>query len=110
LGVIKYSWIENKNMNQKKIQLAKKFEKIGKYWEAAKLYQEALLLLNKNIGNEKEKGFCKQKIKEMNVKRSEEFTKIKTFHTFTEEEINEIQNEIHEILETTNLNYLLDKL
>lgn len=97
-------------MHQKKIQQAKEFEKNGKYWEAAKLYQESLILLNKNTGNEKEKSFCKQKIKQMNIKRSEEFTKIKTSHSFTEEEINQIQNEIHEILDTENIDELLNKL
>lgn len=65
---------------------AKELEQQGAYWEAGEEFKNALLDLNKQSGNKDEKAFCKRKIREMNLKRAEEFQEITGEYKFTEED------------------------
>jgi hypothetical protein len=89
---------------------AKNNEQKSLFWEAAQKYQEALLEFNKTSGNEREKGICKNKIREMNVKKSKEFIKSSFTSRFTVEEQSEIEKHINSIANINNVGELLDKI
>ena len=55
---------------------AQALEQNGQFWEASEKYQQALLRFNKLSKFTSEKSLCKQKIREMNQKRSSDFKEV----------------------------------
>lgn len=89
---------------------AKRNEEKSQFWEAAQKYQEALLEFNKTSGNESEKGFCKKKIREMNVEKAKEFVKSSFTSKFTKEQQDEIEKQINFIVDIKDVSELLDEI
>lgn len=66
---------------------AKELEEQGAFWEAGEEYKNALLEFNKSTGFKDEKTLCKKKIREMNLKKADDFKEISVQHDFTEDEV-----------------------
>lgn len=76
-------------MNETAISLIKKAQELeaqGNFWEAGEEYKDALLELNRFSDFKDEKALCKKKIREMNIKRADDFVESSASYTFSQDE------------------------
>ncbi len=89
------------------LKIAKEQEEDYLFWEAAETYKKALLEFNKLKGHTKEKSFCKQKIRETNIKKSDDFKSHMITYDFSENQKIEIEKFIKYIVDADNSFYLI---
>lgn len=92
------------------IRHAQELEEQGNFWEAGEEYKNALLSFNKLSGFKDEKALCKRKIREMNVKRTDDFKEVAVNHQFSPEEIERIEALINVFTQKDNLHDALKLL
>ncbi len=68
------------------LKRANELESQGIFWEAGEEYKNALLEFNKGSGSKDEKALCKKKIREMNIKRADDFIESSASYTFSQDE------------------------
>lgn len=78
-------------------------EQQANFWEAGEEYKCALLEFNKLSGFIDEKALCKRKIREMNLKRSDDFKEVAVDHQLSPEEIQRIEALINVFTQQENL-------
>jgi len=77
------------------LEKAQDFETRELFWEAGEEYKNALLEFNKSSGFKDEKGLCKRKIREMNVKKASDFKEVVAKHQFTEEQTKQLRELVY---------------
>lgn len=75
---------------------AQELERQGNFWEAGEEYKNALLEFNKGSGFKDEKAMCKKKIREMNLKKADDFKAISVQHDLSEEE----KRQLHKFIDS----------
>ncbi len=94
----------------KLLEQAKQLEQSGSFWESGEEYKNALLEFNKQSGFKDEKALCKKKIREMNLKRSEDFQEVAVQHQFSEDEIKQLEQFIDYCVGTDTLSDALKRI
>lgn len=92
------------------LEHAQQLEQAGSFWESGEEYKNALLEFNKHSGFKDEKALCKKKIREMNLKRSEDFQEVAVQHQFSEDEIKQLQQFIDYCVGTDTLSDALKRI
>lgn len=92
------------------LQTAKDLEKQSQYWEAGEEYKNALVEFDKESGFKTEKALCKRKIREMNLKRADDFIETSASHTFSSEEAKVLDNLINSFVNCDKLEDCLHKI
>jgi len=81
------------------IRRAKELEDQGNFWEAGEEYKNALLEFNKEGSNKDEKALCKKKIREMNLRKANDFKQISVQHDLSAEEITRLNEYISSFID-----------
>jgi len=81
---------------KKLLTRAGELESRSSFWEAGEEYKNALLAFNKESGFKDEKSLCKKKIREMNLKKADDFKDIRVQHDLSEEE----KRQLHQFIDS----------
>jgi hypothetical protein len=81
---------------EKFLARAGELESQGSFWEAGEEYKNALLEFNKRSGFKDEKALCKKKIREMNLKKADDFKAISVQHDLSEDE----RKQLHQFIDS----------